>query len=265
MTKKPLNRPVELPFECVTLRLSVNDILPVHTVTAPTKKSAKYAQIRSTLQEIGSVEPIVVSRDKRQAGKYLMVDGHLRLEAAKEIGLTEIECLIALDDEAFTPNKFVSRLATIQEHRMMMKAIERGVPKEAIAAAFHIDVKTLHTKAQMLNGICSEAINRLKDKHVPIQTFYTLKRMVPLRQIDVADLMVAMNNYSNGYATSLLAATPETQLVPSDRPKKVKGLTEEQMALMEREISQPRPRIQDAGAILWPGSSRFGAGDWIRH
>ena len=33
-------------------------------------------------------------------------------------------CLIADDDEAFTYNKRVNRLATIQEHYMIVKAIE---------------------------------------------------------------------------------------------------------------------------------------------
>ena len=32
--------------------------------------------------------------------------------------------------------------------------------------------------------------------------------MVPLRQIEAAELMVAMNKYTIGYAKSLLAATP---------------------------------------------------------
>jgi hypothetical protein len=47
--------------------------------------------------------------------------------------------------------------------------------------------------------------------------------------------MVAMNKYTISYAKSPLAATPQTQLVESDKPKRVKGLTDEQVALMERE------------------------------
>jgi hypothetical protein len=39
--------------------------------------------------------------------------------------------LIADDDEAFTYNKRVNRLATIQEHYMIVKAIERRFPKKS--------------------------------------------------------------------------------------------------------------------------------------
>ena len=59
--------------------------------------------------------------------------------------------------------------------------------------------------------------------------------MMPLRQIEAAELMIAMNNYTLGYAKSLVAATSRSQLVEATKPKRVKGLTHEQVALMERE------------------------------
>jgi len=37
--------------------------------------------------------------------------------------------------------------------------------------------------------------------------------MVPLRQKEAAELMIAMNKYAVPYAGSLLAATPQSQLV----------------------------------------------------
>ena len=47
--------------------------------------------------------------------------------------------------------------------------------------------------------------------------------------------MVAMNKFTTNYAKSLVAATPQEQLVTADKPKQVTGLSEEQIALMERE------------------------------
>jgi len=58
---------------------------------------------------------------------------------------------------------------------------------------------------------------------------------MPLRQIEAAELMIAMNKYTISYAKALLAATPQSQLVESTKPKRVKGLSEEQIALMEQE------------------------------
>jgi len=49
--------------------------------------------------------------------------------------------------------------------------------------------------------------------------------------------MVSMNKYTLNYARSLLAATPPDQMAEDAKPKVVKGLNTEQMALMERESS----------------------------
>jgi hypothetical protein len=140
-----------------------------------------------------------------------------------------------MDDEAFTYNKRVNRLAVIQEHRMILKAVERGVLEERIAKALNVDVQSIVRKRRLLDGICLEVAEILKDKHIAINTFTELRKMVPLRQIEAAELMVAMNKYTIGYAKSLLAATPQAQLVEADKPKHVRGLSDKQVALMERE------------------------------
>jgi hypothetical protein len=118
---------------------------------------------------------------------------------------------------------------------MILKAIERGVPEARIAKALNVDVQSIVRKRRLLEGICPEVAEILKDKHIAINTFTQLKRMAPLRQIEAAELMVAMNKYTNSYAKSLLAATPQSQLVEADKPKHVKGLSDEQVATMERE------------------------------
>lgn len=119
---------------------------------------------------------------------------------------------------------------------MILKAIARGAPEKRIAAALNIDVSTLRHKVRLLDGICSEAIELLKDKHVASNAFSELRKMVPIRQIEAAELMIAMNKFSGSYARALFAATPRDQLLKSDNPK-LKGLTDEQVALMEREAT----------------------------
>jgi hypothetical protein len=59
--------------------------------------------------------------------------------------------------------------------------------------------------------------------------------MTPVRQIESAQLMVAMNRYSVAYAQSLLAATPPEQLISPKKSKLPTGLTPEQLDLMQRE------------------------------
>ena len=109
----------------------------------PLKKTPKYAQIAASIREVGIVEPPVVARDQSDTGKYLLLDGHLRIDVLKDMGETDVMCLVSTDDEAFTYNKRVNRLAMIQEHKMILKAVERGVPEERIAKALNVDVEAL--------------------------------------------------------------------------------------------------------------------------
>ncbi|HTG16794.1 MAG TPA: plasmid partitioning protein RepB C-terminal domain-containing protein, partial [Blastocatellia bacterium] len=151
-------------FNSDTIVVAIDKILPVRTIGKTVKASHKYRQIASSITEIGLVEPPAVWRDAQNGGSYLLLDGHLRIEALKDLGHTEVECLLSTDDEAVTYNKRISRLSAVQEQRMIAKAIERNVPREKIAKALDINVRSLRRKATLIDGICEEAVNLLKDK-----------------------------------------------------------------------------------------------------
>jgi hypothetical protein len=126
---------------------------------------------------------------------------------------------------------------------MIARAIARGVPEEKIARALAINVSTIQRKSRLLDGICAEAASLLKDKQAPMALFEILKKMKPMRQIETAELLINANNYSVSYATALLAGTPQAQLVNSDKPKKVKGVTPEAMARMEQELARLQEQV----------------------
>lgn len=153
----------------------------------------------------------------------------------KDDGASEVVCLLSTDDEAFTYNKRISRIATVQEHKMIMKAIERGVSEQRIAKALDIVIPSLRAKMRLLKVICPEVAEMLKDKHISINAMGLLRRMAPLRQIEAAELMIAMNKFTSNYAQSLLAATPQTQLIDPHKVRRIKGLTDKQITLMQRE------------------------------
>src|SRR5262249_6513558 len=216
------DKSVKAAFEETGRRIAIGDIRPLKLVTDIIKKTPKYRQIAASIAEVGIVEPPVVARDRSERGKYLLLDGHLRIEVLKERGETDVVCLISTDDEAFTYNKRVNRIAIVQEHQMILKAIERGVSEERIAKSLNVDVASIRRKRRLLNGICPEAAELLKDKHVAIPSFSELKKLAPLRQIEAAELMVAMNKYTISYAKSLVAATPQAQLADGYKSKAIK-------------------------------------------
>lgn len=228
--------PVKMAFERQVVVLPIQNILPIKRVPDTLKQTMRYKRIVASIAEIGIVEPLIVARRQDDTGPYMLIDGHLRHAALMDLGNSEAPCLIADDDEAFTYNKRVNRLATIQEHYMIVKAIERGVSEEKLARALNVDIKRIKTKRTLLDGVCPEVAEILKDKSVDTAVFALLRKMKPLRQIEAVELMSAMNNFTARYAQALLAATRREDLAQPDRPKKIGGLSAEQMARMEREM-----------------------------
>lgn len=228
-------RSVAQGFEQEQIRIPIDSIRPLRLIGDNIRLSPKYAKIATSIKEVGLVEPPVVARDRSDPSHFLLLDGHLRMDVLKDMGEREVTCLVSTDDEAYTYNKRINRLAIIQEYRMILKAIERGVSEERIARALNLEVGSIRKKRKLLDGICAEAADLLKDKHVSIAALWELKKLKPFRQIEAAELMIAMNRYTINYARSLVAATPQSQLVASDRPKKIRGITPDRLAMMERE------------------------------
>ena len=175
-------------------------------------------------------------RKRACRGKYLLLDGHLRFFALKDLGETEAECIIASDDECFTYNARVNRLNPIAEHKMIMKAVQAGVRPERIAAALNLAVSEVKASMKLLDGINEEAADLLKDKVISPNAIRLLKKVTGVRQIEIAELMVSANNFTKVYAEALVLGTPKDELVNPEVPKKKQGMTREEIAKMELEM-----------------------------
>jgi hypothetical protein len=223
-------------FEMRKIRLSLAVILPVRQLKDPQKNIRRYQTIHASIKEVGLVEPLVVHPQKGEAGTYLLLDGHLRYFALKELGETEVDCIIANDDESFTYNARISRLAPIQEHKMIVKAVRNGVKPERIATALNIPVRNVRASMKLLDGIHEEPADLLKDKAISPKAINLLKQVTCVRQIEIAELMVSANNYTAGYAEALVLGTPKDQLAQPDKPKVKRGLSAEEIGKMEQEM-----------------------------
>jgi len=201
--------------------------------------SKKVMQIRSSIIDIGLIEPLSVTPSMEQTGKHMLLDGHVRFHVLEGLGVTEIPCLIAKDDESYTYNNRLNRLSSIQEHMMIRRAIDRGVSADRLAKALNVDVSYVQRKARLLEGICSEAQELLKDRVFSVELTRLLRLMKPTRQLECVELMLAANNLTSSYAEAMLLASPPNELV-NEKKKTFRGstgVTQEQMAKMEREMT----------------------------
>ena len=117
----------KIGFELRQIQVPLGDILPLRQINDPVNTVRRYKAILVSLKEVGLIEPLMIYPQKDAPGKYLLLDGHLRLFALKELGHTVADCIIANDDECFTYNARINRLPPIQCHKMIVKAIRNGV------------------------------------------------------------------------------------------------------------------------------------------
>src|SRR5690606_29800066 len=99
---------VTLGFERESVIVPVAQLVPLKVLRPGTKESRKYAQILISVRAVGLVEAPVVAPDRKRRGRYFLLDGHLRIEVLKDLGIAEVECLVATDDETYTYNKRVT-------------------------------------------------------------------------------------------------------------------------------------------------------------
>ena len=202
--------------ECV--RVEVANILPLKISRPAVKESLKYQQILASIQDVGLVEPPAVTPVPGRGEHYFLLDGHLRIEALKDLGELEVDCLVATDDDTYSYNKRTNRISAVQSNKMIVRAMERGVSAERLGKALGLSPQTIKQKFRLLNGICAEAISLLGDTDCPANVFNLLRQMKPLRQIEAAELMIGNRNLSVLLAKALLAATPSDQLAVLNHP-----------------------------------------------
>lgn len=227
--------PIKAAFQMDPIRLPLECLIEQRPVKNARKRLRSYAAILSSLREVGLVQPLVVCPAKGETGKYKILDGHLRLYALRELGAKDVLCVISTDDERYTFDAQVNHISPIQRHKMIKKAVEKGVDPKRIAAALNIDEKTVRSEAKLLDGIHQEAVDILKDKPIHSKAIKALRRVKPLRQIDIAQNMCAANNFSESYAKALVAGTRAEQMVSGRKTTEAKAISPEYLARMERE------------------------------
>lgn len=231
-----MNQQIRAAFDLSGIYLPLSVIHPIRQVKPIDSAFGKYRAVLSSLKEVGLIEPLIVYPQRGAKGAYVLLDGHMRLKAMHELGLTDAFCLVASDDDAFTYNDKVSRLSLIQEHTMIVRAIEKGVTADQIAKALSVNIAKVKSSLDLLDGIDAEAIDLLKEKPITAEALKLFRKAKSVRQVDMAQLMVSGNNYTRAYAEALIIGTPSLQLVDDAKPKNTHGISMDEVTRMEKEM-----------------------------
>lgn len=225
----------KIAFNMDPLQIPVEQILATKTFSKNVSYTRKYHQIEASIKEIGIIEPLAVARTDSKGDQFILLDGHIRFNVLVSMGYKTVPCLISTDDENYTYNKQINRLSAIQEHFMIKKALDQGVNEERLARTLNVNIQSIKEKANLLNGICPEVIELLKNKQMSAQVFPVLRKMKPVRQIECTELMLAANIITVKYAKALLLTTPE-HMLNAVKKTKSKGESAEVIQKLESEI-----------------------------
>jgi hypothetical protein len=226
---------VRIAFEKLECTLPLTKIVPQRPIEPEDRQTTKYKSISSSIKTVGIIEALVVY--PKSPDEYLLLDGHSRLDVLKELGVSDVRCTLSTDDEAYTYNKKVNHVSNIAQHFMILKALENGVAEERLAEALSLDVRNIRLRRDLLNGICPEAVQLLRNKKVALGAFAILRKMKPVRQVEAAEHMTAGATYSVAFARALLAVTRSEFLVkPISKPRiKANSLAAQEMLGTENE------------------------------
>lgn len=228
---------IKVSFDMKIVNTPVSHIMPIKPITPKTRASRTYKQTLASITAMGIIDPLSVVQDKNANNRYILLDGHTRLDVAREIGMQTVPCLISHDDESYSYNKHFSRVSPLEQHRMIIKALKNGVTEEELAETLAMDIKRIIQKRDILNGICKEAVKLLEKFNVSEKVLTVLKKMKPVRQIDAINLMISTNCFTASYIEAILIGTVPEDLVESEKTPKMRGLKAEQIEKLRNEIT----------------------------
>ncbi|MEB2420593.1 plasmid partitioning protein RepB C-terminal domain-containing protein [Citrobacter sp. R-1.5.2] len=220
------------------------DILsPSRSIPVNIRSSNKYKQILTSIAEIGLIEPIMIFITEN--GEHKILDGHLRIEALKDLEVTHAHCLISPVEDTYSYNKRVNHLTILQEQRMLQKAVESGVSVEKLCAVLGLSQGIINTRLRISEGISKEALALLADKNVSQNVFDVLRKIKLHKQMDFVSTMVTLNNFTKKFALSMLHALPAEYLVrkPDNAPDDKDMI--KTLARLEKEMAALQVETQD--------------------
>jgi ParB-like chromosome segregation protein Spo0J len=225
---------VKRAFQPEIISLSTSEITPIKTMTAAYRKGDTYRRIAASIAQVGLIEPLVVFPTTN--GNYILLDGHTRMDILIATSVPSAICLLATDNESYTYNRRVNYIPPIAQHHMILKALAH-VSEERIASALNVTVATIRERRDLLKGICPETAEMLRNERVSAGALCALRRMKPVRQIDVARLMMSAKKFSGRFARVLLEGTRDELLV-SVPTARARTATQEQRSMMEQETDE---------------------------
>ncbi|EPN2807517.1 plasmid partitioning protein RepB C-terminal domain-containing protein [Serratia marcescens] len=204
-------------FDNYFYEFNVDELMYSRPLPVNIRSSMKYNQIAITVKEIGLIEPVVVFIDSKNNKRIL--DGHLRVDVLKELGVKKVHCLISPIEDTYTYNKRVNRITIVQEQKMLLRAVDSGVSVDKLCAVLGVSAQTVQGKLKISEGIALEVMALLAEKNVPQALFGLLRKLKSYKQIEMVNTLVSINNFTKKFAESMLHTMPAECFIDAENSR----------------------------------------------
>lgn len=234
-----------LGFDTDPRTIPMDNLVPHKPLLPRHLTGSKFASIKTSIAEVGIIElPLVYPLGN---DRYEILDGHLRVEALRQLGASEVVCFMAKDDETFSFVDCVNQLMPIQEHYMIMTALSHGISEARLAQVLHVDVMNIEHKRNLLTGICPEVVSMLENTNVGAATLQQLKRVKPERQVEITEMMLTAGNLRSVFCRGLVLATKPhllTEEYSTMKKKQEETVNYAELARMQEELDALQRGLQ---------------------
>lgn len=193
-------------FEPTSRDLNVELIDGWRSLSPSDLHSIEHLQMLKSVAHIGVVKPLVAIPEDAARSRYLVLDGAARLSALRAMGATSTRCVLPLPGLAVTDRLRLNRLTVVQEHRIITRAIEAGVPVEWLSKVFGEPNESIVLRTRTMDRISADVLRLLEDKPTNHEVFRHLRRVEEEAQLCAANAMVMLDEYSARLVKAVLKA-----------------------------------------------------------
>ena len=174
------------------------------------------------------------------------MDGHIRFYALRELGQEYVYCIVSTDDERYTFDAQINSLSSFQRASMIQKVVNGGVPLERIAESLGVSVSKLKSDMDATKGIDKAAIDILKSANVSRAALQALRKVKPLRQIEIAERMAAEGKFSCIFVSGMVMATPPNMLVSAVNMRRTRSEDAYEISSLETNSKNLMAKVREA-------------------
>jgi len=180
------------------------------------KKHRGYKRIKSTIQMVGLLDPLCVYPEN---GYYIIVDGYLRYMILKELGVRMVPCQIQQSKEAYTYNKMVNNLSTVQQSRMLRQSLGT-LDINTIEKTFGIKSLNYRLATTILKQLHPDVIEAVDKEIMTRRSAAELTNVNQERQQQILKEMKRTKDFSISFARALVIKTPPEMRSQNRKKKK---------------------------------------------